>query len=184
MLHLVGNGKTLSANSGPTNWHLFVAVGCLTAPQRAWPVPPPTLSRISFIPSSQVRNFTKPCSNEASNTPCRRVVRSKTLQSRVWENTTRPQQPAFFTCARLSARSDILPGTTSLKQVPQRAHGWTCGCAELHSTLVWRGNAAASFLYPRWAPCPMPRWAWHQRRILQSANCGLRNKCMPTCCRE
>lgn len=27
-----GNGKTLSANSGPTNWHLFVAVGCLTAP--------------------------------------------------------------------------------------------------------------------------------------------------------
>lgn len=147
ILHLVGNGKILSANSGPTNWPAFVVVGCLTALQIAWPVPPPTLSRTSFIPTSQVRNFTKPCSKEAGKTLCHGFVQSKTLQFRFLENIIRPRKPVHLTRARLSARSDILSCTTSLKQVPQPACGQTCGCAKLHSALVWRGNAATTFLF-------------------------------------
>lgn len=114
--------------------------------QRAWPVPPPTLSRTPFIPSSQVCNFSKPCSKDKGNTLCRSLAQPETLQSRSLAS-IRPRQISVLSMRpRLSARSGILPGTTPLKQVPQAAREWTCGCVKLHSALVWRGNAAASFI--------------------------------------
>lgn len=133
--------KTLSANSGPTNWHVFVTVGCLTALQKAWPVPPPTLSRTSFIPTSQVCNFNKSCSKDQDNTLCHGFCRTQKCCSLGCWGTSLVlfRKPVSLARVHLSARSDILPGTTSLNQVPQRAYGWTCGCASC--ILRWSGVA-------------------------------------------